>query len=193
MTSSAAATEPVVTAPTPKAAPEESVPAAAENTPVETIAAAVERLSAPRQTSPWRSKLVAAAVGAIAAGGTLWVIHGRQIVIHRPPQVSETVPVLVSNPLGLQVDRNGGMLDILWDRTSATAENSNGGVVTIHDGDRVKRVRLDPGEIRTGHIYYRPRSAALDIRLEVAVEDGGTASESVLVVNAPTAGLRNFN
>ena len=102
-------------------------------------------------------------------------------------------PTVVSNPLGLQVDRTGGMLDILWDRTSATAENSNGGVVTIHDGDRVKRVRLDPGEIRTGHIYYRPRSAALDIRLEVAVEDGGTASESVLVVNAPTAGLRSFN
>jgi len=191
-TSSAAASEPVVTAPTPKAAPEEAA-AAAENTPVETIAAAVERQSPPRQASPWRSKLVAAAISAISAGGTLWFMHGRQVVSNRPQQVSETVPVMVSNPLGLQVDRNGGMLDILWDRTSATAENSNGGVVTIHDGDRVKRVRLDPGEIRTGHIYYRPRSAALDIRLEVAVEDGGTASESVLVVNAPTAGLRSFN
>ena len=190
-TSSVAPSEPVVTPPAPTAAPEEV--AATEKTPVETIAAAVERQSAPRQTSPWRSKLAAAAIGAIAAGGTLWFMHGRQIVINRPQQVGETVPVLVSNPLGLQVDRNGGMLDILWDRTSATAENSNGGVVTIHDGDRVKRVRLDPGEIRTGHIYYRPRSAALDIRLEVAVEDGGTASESVLVVNAPTAGLRSFN
>jgi Mrp family chromosome partitioning ATPase len=192
-TSSAAASEPVVTAPTPKAAPEELAPAAAAETPVETIAAAVQRQSSPRQTSPWRSKLVAAAIGTIAAGGTLWFMNGRQVVSHRPQQVSETVPVVVSNPLGLQVDRTGGMLDILWDRTSATAENSNGGVVTIHDGDRVKRVRLDPGEIRTGHIYYRPRSAALDIRLEVAVEDGGTASESVLVVNAPTAGLQSFN
>jgi Mrp family chromosome partitioning ATPase len=193
-TSSAAASEPVVTTPTPEAAPEESAPTAAtENTPVETIAAAVERQSSPRQTSPWRSKLAAAAIGAIAAGGTLWFMHGRQVISNRPQQASETAAVLVSNPLGLQVDRTGGMLDILWDRTSATAENSNGGVVTIHDGDRVKRVRLDPGEIRTGHIYYRPRSAALDIRLEVAVEDGGTASESVLVVNAPTAGLRSFN
>ena len=198
-TSSAAASEPVVTAPTPKTASEESAPAAAaentpvENTPVETIAAAVERQSSPGQTSPWRSKLIAAAISTIAAGGTLWIMHGRQVVSNRPQQVSETVPVVVSNPLGLQVDRTGGMLDILWDRTSSTAENSNGGVVTIHDGGRVKRVRLDPGEIRTGHIYYRPRSAALDIRLEVAVEDGGTASESVLVVNAPTAGLRSFN
>jgi len=193
-TNSAAASEPVVTAPTPTAAPEESAPAAAaENTPVETIAAAVERQSPPPQTSPWHSKLIAAAIGTIAAGGTLWFMHGRQLVSHPPQQVSETVAVVVSNPLGLQVDRTGGMLDILWDRTSATAENSNGGVVTIHDGDRVKRVRLDPGEIRTGHIYYRPRSAALDIRLEVAVEDGGTASESVLVVNAPTSGLQSFN
>ena len=192
--SSVAASEPVVTAPTSKAAPEELAPAAAaENTPVETIAAAVERQSPPRQTSPWRSKLIAAAIGTIAAGGTLWFMNGRQVVSHRPQQISETVPVMVSNPLGLQVDRTGGMLDILWDRTSATAENSNGGIVTIHDGDRVKRVRLDPGEIRTGHIYYRPRSAALDIRLEVAVEDGGTASESVLVVNAPTNGLQSFN
>ncbi len=186
-TSSTAASEPVVTPPTPEPAPEKlAPPSAAEDTPVATMPAASERQSPPRSTSPWRSKLMAAAIGAIAAGGTLWFMHGRQIVINRPQQVNETAPVVVSNPLGLQVDRTGGMLDILWDRTSSTAENSNGGVVTIHDGDRVKRVRLDPGEIRTGHIYYRPRTAALDIRLEVAVEDGGTASESVLVVNAPT-------
>ncbi len=91
----------------------------------------------------------------------------------------------MSNPLGLEVDRTGSMLNIVWDRTSDTAVNSNGGVVTIHDGDRVKRVSLDPGEIRTGHIYYRPRTTALDIRLEVAEENGGTASESVLVVGPP--------
>jgi len=193
VTSAVADNQSLGTAPAQKPATENLAPAATENATEDKVTLPLQRNSPTRQTPAWRSRLVAAAIGTIAAGATLWFMDGPRVVIHRPLQVSETLPVEISNPLGLQVDRNGGMLDILWDRTSATAENSNGGVVTIHDGDRVKRVRLDPGEIRTGHIYYRPRSAALDIRLEVAVEDGGTASESVLVVSAPTAGLRSFN
>lgn len=193
LTSTVTSDESLGTAPTQTPVPENIAPAATENATADKLTMPLRRNAAAQQTPVWRSRLIAAAIGTIAAGATLWLMGGRKVIIHRPLQVSETLPVEVSNPLGLQVDRNGGMLDILWDRTSATAENSNGGVVTIHDGDRVKRVRLDPGEIRTGHIYYRPRSAALDIRLEVAVEDGGTASESVLVVGASTPGLRSFN
>jgi Mrp family chromosome partitioning ATPase len=138
----------------------------------------------PPSSAPfWQSKGFAAAAGTFAVGATLWFTQARS-PLHLRQEAREAVPVVISNPLGLQVDRAGAMLDIVWDRTSALAANSNGGSVTIRDGDLVKRVPLNPGEIRTGHIYYGPRSADLDIRLEVAVEDGGTATESVRVVGA---------
>ncbi len=153
--------------------------------------AAEDRLSRSNRQNPppspapfWQSKGFAAAAGMFAVGATLWLTQARSPFHSVRPEAREAVPVVISNPLGLQVDRAGAMLDIVWDRTSAIAENSNGGSVTIRDGDLVKRVPLNPGEIRTGHIYYGPRSADIDIRLEVAVEDGGTASESVRVVGA---------
>jgi hypothetical protein len=91
----------------------------------------------------------------------------------------------VANPLGLQVERTGDMLDIAWNSNSASAVNSTGGSLTIRDGDEVKRLGLDAAEIRTGHLYYRPRNADLDIRLEVGAENGATATESVRLVGAP--------
>jgi hypothetical protein len=93
--------------------------------------------------------------------------------------------VSIVKSIGLEVHGDGQLLNIAWDRGSATALNSNGGFMTIRDGDLVKLVRLDPLEIRTGHIYYAPRNGDLGIRLEMAAEDGDTASESVRVVGPP--------
>jgi Mrp family chromosome partitioning ATPase len=153
--------------------------------------AARDQLSRPDLRNPppsaapfWQSKGFAVAAGTMAVGATLWLTQARDPFHPVRPEAREAVPVVISNPLGLQVERAGAMLDIVWDRTSAIAENSNGGSVTIRDGDLVKRVPLNPGEIRTGHIYYGPQSADLEIRLEVAAEDGGKASESVRVLGA---------
>jgi hypothetical protein len=140
---------------------------------------------APPATSFWRSRLSLAAVWAIAVGATMWYLNGRSPSSRPRQEVDETRPVTMSNPLGLQVDRGRELLNIVWDRTSATAMNSQGGYMTIRDGDLVKLVRLDSVEIRTGHVYYASRSADIGIRLEVAEEDGHTASESVRVVEAP--------
>jgi Mrp family chromosome partitioning ATPase len=176
--------------------PRAKKPATDEPTPVSAKAAArngraawFPRSSPPQPTASSIPKLFGAVTWTIVVGGTLWFLHGRSLFIPNRPEVRATLPALVSNPLGLKVDRTGGMLDIVWDRNSSTAMNSKGGVVTIHDGGIEKRIVLDPGEIRSGHIYYGPRSADLDVRLEVAVENGGTASESVLVVGAPAAQL----
>jgi len=96
-------------------------------------------------------------------------------------------PAVVSNPVGLQVESNGGLLDIVWDRASGAAVHARGGYLTIRDGNLLKEVRLDSGEILTGHIYYGPRSNDLGIRLEMPQENGDTVSESIRVVGPPQA------
>ena len=174
--------------------PDELAPAAAEDAGRKESAAWLLQ-NAARPASAWRSKILVATLWTMAVGASLWMVRARGVSQsnYRRPEIHEALPMTVSNPLGLQVDRTGAILDILWDRTSATAVNSNGGAVTIRDGDQVKRVGLDPREIRTGHLYYRPRNADLDIRLEVAVENGGTATESVRLVGAPAPGGRRSN
>ncbi len=121
----------------------------------------------------------------------MWCMNGKSLFGDRPPEVRETRPVIVSNPLGLQVDRGQGLLNIVWDCTSATALNSQGGHMTIRDGELVKQIALDPVTIRTGHLYYLPRSSDLGFRLEVAAEGGATASESVRLVGAPDQPVRS--
>jgi len=132
----------------------------------------------------WRTWIPIASMWTVAIGMTVWFAEMRG-VFHAAQQPREVAAMVVGNPLGLQVDRTGDMLDILWDRNSVSASNSNGGSLTIRDGDEVKHLGLDAGEIRTGHLYYRPRHGDLDIRLEVAAENGGTATESVRLVGAP--------
>jgi hypothetical protein len=52
-------------------------------------------------------------------------------------------------------------------------------LLAIQDGKRLKRLHLDAGEIRSGNLYYRPRTADVSIRLEVEAQNGATAAESV--------------
>jgi hypothetical protein len=112
-------------------------------------------------------------------------LDGSSLLNHKRVDVTETSPVIVSNPLGLQVERNGGLLEIAWDRASATAINSQGGFMTIRDGRQLKQLYLDPAEIRTGHLYYGPKTSDVGIRLEVRAEDGENESESIRVLGAP--------
>ncbi|MBV9768255.1 MAG: hypothetical protein JOZ32_01680 [Bryobacterales bacterium] len=145
----------------------------------------------------WPSWLSMAAVWTIAVGATMWCMDGRNIVNAGGPSATELRPIAMtnplaisdpaalSNPLGLAVDRSGGLLEIGWDRNSGTARNSDGGFMTIRDGGLLKQVSLDSSEIRTGHIYYEPRSTDLGIRLEVASQAAGATSESIRVMGAP--------
>ncbi len=133
-------------------------------------------------TLPWNRWLSIAATWIIAVGGTMWFMHGRSSLRVQRPEVSETRTAILSNLIGLHVDNSGRLLNISWDRASSIAMNSKAGFLTIRDGSLLSEVRLDSTEVRTGHIYYRPRSEDLGIRLEVTGDDGGMASESVRVL-----------
>ncbi len=136
----------------------------------------------PLSTLPWNRWLSIAATWIIAVGGTMWFMHGRSSLRVQQPEVSETRSAILSNLIGLHVDNSGRLLNISWDRASSIAMNSKAGFLIIRDGSLVSEVRLDSTEVRTGHLYYRPRSEDLGIRLEVTGDDGGIASESVRVL-----------
>ena len=145
----------------------------------------------PKAAPAWRSWLSIAATWTIAVGATMWITNGSSLFGHSSPEVPEQHPVTIPDSIGsvvhtgLEVHSDGQLLDITWDRRSASALNSSGGYMTIRDGDLVKVVRLEAGEIRTGHIYYAPRNADLGVRLEMASADGDTTSETVRVVGPP--------
>jgi len=117
----------------------------------------------------------------------MWFTNGSSLFGHSSPEATESRPVTIPDSIGrgLEVHSEGRLLNVTWDRRSATALNSSGGYMTIRDGDLVKVVRLDAGEIRTGHIYYAPRNADLGVRLQMASADGDSASETVRVVGPP--------
>ncbi len=144
----------------------------------------------PKASPAWRSWASIAATWTIAFGATLWFTNGSSLFGHSSPEPLQSRPVTIANSIGLEVHSDGELLNIAWDRGSDTALNSNGGYVTIRDGDLVKVVRLEPGEIRNGHIYYAPRNADLGIRLEMAAEDGDSATETIRIVGPPAPTTR---
>ena len=130
-----------------------------------------------------RSWLSMAATWTIAVGLTLWYMGGRNL-FHRG-EVHATPAAVVSNPVGLEVESNGGLLNIMWDGTSASALHARGGSLTIRDGNLLKEVSLDPNDIRAGHIYYEAHGSDLGIRLEMPQDTGLMSSESIRVVGPP--------
>jgi len=112
----------------------------------------------------------------------MWLMDGRNLFTHHEAKIETAT----SKSIGLRVDGNAGLLDIVWDRASDLARESQGGFLTIRDGKQVKSIPLDSVEIRTGHVYYEPRSTDLGIRLEVAQKNGVAASESIRVVGPPS-------
>jgi hypothetical protein len=135
----------------------------------------------PARSESWRFWLALSATWAIAAAATIWFMEGRNSFARRPTEFPQQAAVNAS-ALGLQVDLHGRLLEILWNRDSVAAVHSQEGYMMIRDGNRVRPVSLDPAEIRSGHLYYRPRNADLGIRLEVVAKDGETSAESIQIV-----------
>lgn len=91
-------------------------------------------------------------------------------------------------PLGLQAERQGGDLKLTWNRQSAAVLSATSGVLSIEDGNAGRKIQLDPGQLRTGSIFYAPTSGQIQMQLTVSAPQE-TTSESVLVI-LPETGAR---
>jgi hypothetical protein len=82
-----------------------------------------------------------------------------------------------SNPLGLNVNPEGDVLRVTWNRNSAAIRSGTGGVLRIDEGAQRRDITLDRGQLASGAVMYR--SDARDITFHLAV-NGKTHSEEMI-------------
>jgi hypothetical protein len=83
------------------------------------------------------------------------------------PAVVSAGHALPANQLGLNVERNGKSLKLTWDRNAPAVRHADGASLWISDGEHVKKINLDPGQLERGSVAYWPTTGDIDFRLEV--------------------------
>lgn len=83
------------------------------------------------------------------------------------PAVMKTEHALPATQLALNVERNGKSLKLVWDRNTPAVRHADGAVLWISDGEHLKRINLDPGQLERGSVAYWPTTNDIDFRLEV--------------------------
>jgi hypothetical protein len=97
-------------------------------------------------------------------------------------------------PLGMQVTRRGGDLEISWNRAIQLVDTAQRGYLEIRDGARKTQVFLDQTHLKSGRVVYAPKSGDIDVRLEVLTPDDRIVRETLRVIQAgatePAAAVR---
>jgi hypothetical protein len=84
-------------------------------------------------------------------------------------------------PLGLNAERQDGDLRLRWNRDSGAILNATSAVLAIEDGGAIRKITLDPVQVRSGSILYAPTSDQVQMQLTV-IDPENTTSESVIVI-----------
>lgn len=103
----------------------------------------------------------------------------------RPSNASDTpsAETIASAPLRLRAHRNGGDIELSWNRSSPLVVKANGGILTIDDGPNVSVIPLSGDQLREGRVIYAatPQND-LNFRLEVSAANGASSVESLQVM-----------
>lgn len=83
------------------------------------------------------------------------------------PAIVNAERTSTANQLALNVERNGKSLKLVWDRNTPAVRHADGAVLWISDGEHVKKINLDPGQLERGSVAYWPTTNDIDFRLEV--------------------------
>jgi hypothetical protein len=85
-----------------------------------------------------------------------------------------------SNPLGLNVNPEGDVIRITWNRDAAAIRSGKGGVLRIDEGARHRDISLDAAQLASGALMYR--SDSRDITFHLAVNGKKHAEEMIRFV-----------
>lgn len=103
-------------------------------------------------------------------------LHG--INADRPPTAER------ASLLGLRVVSEGTDLRVSWSRESHLIATAHGALLTIRDGEAKQEVYLDPEQLQSGNVLYRPVNDHVQFRLELqATSAGQNARETVLAIS----------
>ncbi len=90
-------------------------------------------------------------------------------------------------PLALWVADVGGQLMIEWDRTARPIRRAERGTLEISDGGERVVIQMDADKLKEGSVDYVRRSEIVDVKLRIALPDGGSADELIRFVGPPVA------
>lgn len=127
--------------------------------------------------------LAATAVGAIAV---LWPFPFRIPLSAGLAPAARPSSEVVSKPgeqtpLGLQAERHNGDVKLTWDREAGPVRNATSGVLEIVDGDKNRKITLEPMQLRSGSVLYAPSSEQVQVQLNV-LGPNTMVSESILIL-----------
>jgi hypothetical protein len=123
------------------------------------------------------STLLGVVIGAVAALLLLGVVA---LGHHQEPGTANT------SRLGLNVEREGQVLLVAWDRSSQPVHNASHAILHIKDGPRQSQTDLNSQQLRAANVKYWPETRNVTFMLEVYQGDG-SVSESVQFAGAAGA------
>jgi hypothetical protein len=84
--------------------------------------------------------------------------------------------------LGLKVHPGQGGWWITWDPTSRSAREAVRGVLNVVQGTSTQQIPLNPSQIRTGAITFRPSGDDITFRLDLIASNNAVATETFRVL-----------
>lgn len=135
----------------------------------------------PPKRSPWPTLVAGALITVFlmiagAAAVLLWpTVHSYLQTARAPKEVG----------IDLQASPgDDGRLQIAWNRNAPGILTARGGTLYINDGRFSPKLSLTPEQLRSGKLFYAPRTSRVQFRLALDLDAGRTLAESVLVANA---------
>jgi len=177
---------------TPVAAPEvkspKPAPPEAKHAP-EPAPAAEIALDAPPKNKKLRL-VVAAAIGMVVLVGGMVVLP----TLRNRLFPSHTTVQQDSSPLSLRVERTAGGMLLTWNRDLPVIQNATSVMLSITDGDRHEKIKLDPNQARSGSVLYPPLTGDVSFELEVTdPHQTKTTSESLRMLDPRPSPLADPN
>jgi len=113
---------------------------------------------------------VIGAVAVVAAGTVLYEVARAAT---RPPEPTG---------VGLRIECQGNDLLLLWDAGRPAVRRAVRGSLSISDGSYKKQLDLDPGQLRSGRVFYSADTGDVLVQLDVVDRWGQHAAESTRVL-----------
>lgn len=142
-----------------------------------TLALRLHRLTSVQPPRKVRPSLIASTIIGVAALLLLGAVVFRH---HQKPGITNT------SRLGLNVEHEGQVLLVAWDRNSQPVHNASHAILHIKDGRQQSQTDLNRQQLRAANVKYWPETQKVTFMLEVYQGDG-SISESVQVACEPAS------
>jgi hypothetical protein len=136
-----------------------------------------------RRTSvqPW--KVRPSPIASTGIGVATLLLLGAVVVRHAQKPSTTYTSTQATHRLGLNVEREGQVLLVAWDRGSPSLHNASHAILYIKDGPQQSQLDLNSQQLRAANVKYWPETQKVSFMLEVYQGDG-SISESAQVTGA---------